>query len=663
MSDDAKPKNIFVPGGPERYAHQKRGLQKIIQTRGVCALLFDPGTGKTATTLDFISILALKSPEKLDAFGRLAKEARVLVVAPLAAIDTWVLQSEKWVADGVNFWAEALGGSILERAEAMAARGGQPFLDTVTRYIAAAESLAARNGGPVDWKRAVMKSARFLHESGIEQKRAVTALKTKFTRSFPSVEKTELHPAIEKAAAKAWAEPLKRAPRALHADKSVAIATRADARGSDRPITNSEGPDGLGKDKPRIVLLATNFDTFSTRQQVPGTGKQMADHLLDAVRRFDPDLVVVDEAHRIKSPTSNVSRLLGRVGEIVPRRMALTGTIMPAGPLDVFGVWRFLEPFAFGAILPDGTRKRATFGAFKEKYAVMGGYMGREVKGYKNLDEMQQVMSINSSVARKSDALPDLPKATDVEVPILLNPQELKAYKEMKKGLAAELRDPVTGQILPATAGSRLTQMLRLRQITSGHLPDDNGGLHRLGDSKVDAIASLVEDTLVGEDRVVIFCFFIDEIHALEKKLTRKGNELMVISGDTHPDERLKMRKRFGDRDVKDRIIMITQIRTMSLAVNELVTASNAVFGSLPQTRDDIVQARDRLDRIGQTLPCTFWFVLAPGTVDTVIFQSYKDKTSLEEAVLAHILDLDPETAEELDFIDDEARKQLAGLS
>jgi hypothetical protein len=77
----------------------------------------------------------------------------------------------------------------------------------------------------------------------------------------------------------------------------------------------------------------------------------------------------------------------------------------------------------------------------------------------------------------------------------------------------------------------------------------------------------------------------------------------------------------------------------MNLSVNELVTASNAVFGSLPRPRDDIVQARDRLARIGQTLPTTFWFVMAPNTIDQVIFQSYKDRTNLEAAVLAHILD------------------------
>jgi SNF2 family DNA or RNA helicase len=577
VSDDVKPKTVFIPGGPERFPHQKRGLKKIIETRGVCALLFDPGLGKTATTLDFASLLALKAPHVLDSFGRQVREARILVVAPLAAVDTWVLQSDLWVSPQVDFWAEALGGTIQQRAEAIASRGGQPFRPK------------------------------------------------KGARKNPY------------------------AKRALHVDKSFAWSARSEGRSSDRPITRSEGPDGLG-DRPRIVLIATNFDTFASRQQVKGMSKPMSDHLLDAVRRFNPDLLVVDEMHKIKGPTSNTGRLLGRVAEYVPRRIGLTGTPMPNGPLDIFGQWRFLEPFAFGDLAVDGSRKRATFGAFKDKYAVMGGYMGREVKGFRNLDEMQSIMSTNSSVARKRDELKFLPPDQDTEVMILLNPRELKAYNDMKKGLATKLTSG-NGVQNDATAGSRLTQMLRLRQITAGHLPDDNGNLHLLGTSKVDAIQSLVHDTLVGEDRVVVFCYFKEEVAQLRTKLADKQTEIMVVDGETPSTERLTMRQRFGDRSVKQRIVMIAQIRTMSLAVNELVTASNAVFASLPQTRDDIVQARDRLNRIGQTLPTTFWFVLAPGTVDTVIYRSYKDKTSLEEAVLAHILDLDPSTeSEKLEF-------------
>ncbi|MBF1140521.1 MAG: DEAD/DEAH box helicase family protein, partial [Thermobifida sp.] len=105
----------FEFGGPPRFAHQKRGLAKLIKCRGVGALLMEPGTGKTAVTLDYCSLLALASPRR---------EARVLVIGPLAAVDQWALQAPKWVSPQVNVWAEALGGSVMQRVEALRSRGG-----------------------------------------------------------------------------------------------------------------------------------------------------------------------------------------------------------------------------------------------------------------------------------------------------------------------------------------------------------------------------------------------------------------------------------------------------------------------------------------------------------------------------------------------------------
>ena len=98
------------------------------------------------------------------------------------------------------------------------------------------------------------------------------------------------------------------------------------------------------------------------------------------------------------------------------------------------------------------------------------------------------------------------------------------------------------------------------------------------------------------------------------------------------------MRRRFGSDDPQ-RMVMVAQIKTMSLAVNELVTASHAIFGSMTQQRDEYIQARDRLNRLGQTRPVTFWHVAAPGTVDEVVMQSHKDRTNLENAMLKHVME------------------------
>src|SRR5699024_7714983 len=259
--------------------------------------------------------------------------------------------------------------------------------------------------------------------------------------------------------------------------------------------------------------------------------------------------------------------------------------------------------------------------------SALGGWMGEEVVGYQRLDEMQDIMAQLAIVARKEDAL-DLPETTDVTIPVHLSTAESKAYADMKKDLATRLT-----QNVHASTHSRLTQMMRLRQITSGHLPDDTGEMHVVGESKVNTIRSLVHDTLVGEQRVVIFALFTQEIRMLEKALSMKGTEVQVITGGTPMDERMEMRRKFGSA-TPSRIVMIAQIKTMSLAVNELVTASHAIFASMSQQRDDYIQARDRLNRLGQKNPVTFWHAVAPGTVDEVVLQSHRDRSSLEKAML-----------------------------
>src|SRR3546814_18714505 len=73
-------------------------------------------------------------------------------------------------------------------------------------------------------------------------------------------------------------------------------------------------------------------------------------------------------------------------------------------------------------------------------------------------------------------------------------------------------------------------------------------------------------------------------------------------------------------------------MRTMSLAVNELVTASHAVYASLSERRDDWVQSRDRLHRIGQKRPVTFWNGRVPKSVDEVIYQAHPVRENVEDA-------------------------------
>lgn len=567
----------YITGGPPRFLHQKRGLRKLIQDKGTTALLFDPGTGKTATMIDFLGLLALKSPRR---------EARVLVICPLVAVDTWVDQCATFMSPQVNYYAEAIGGSVLQRCEALAARGGDPFPKPLGLVTPPRPDDGATEA---EWSE--------YHDAVSRNTRAVSLYRRKASREQGM----------------------------LHAGRAVAQGARRDGE----PFTPAVGPQEAIGERPSVTMAVLNLDTFAQRRMIGS--KTTADIVLEAVRRFGPDQVVVDESHKIKGQSGNASKLIARIGKEVSRRTILTGTVMPHSPLDVYAQWRFLDPYAFGRHENGAAKRPATFGAFADRYAVHGGWMGKQVVGFQNLDHMEQIMSQRAIVARKSDAL-DLPPTTDVVVPVHLSDRETKAYDDLRDQLVHQLNDDET-----TTVGNRLTQMMRLRQITSGHLPSDDGTPHVIGTSKAKVIKSLVHDTLAGERRIVVFALFTAEIDVLADMLAVDGTEVQVIRGGTPQEDRVAMRKRFGSDDPQ-RIVMVAQVKTMSLAVNELVTASHAIFASLSQQRDDLVQARDRLNRLGQKAQnVTFWYAIARGTVDQVILDSHEQRTNLEAAVLAHV--------------------------
>src|SRR3546814_3629375 len=85
---------------------------------------------------------------------------------------------------------------------------------------------------------------------------------------------------------------------------------------------------------PGIVMEVLGLDALAQRREVTKT-RTIADVMHAAIKRFTPDLIVIDESHRIKGASSNASRTAARLTRLVPRRLILTGTVMPHSPMDV----------------------------------------------------------------------------------------------------------------------------------------------------------------------------------------------------------------------------------------------------------------------------------------------------------------------------------------
>ncbi|MBQ7541451.1 MAG: DEAD/DEAH box helicase family protein, partial [Clostridia bacterium] len=83
-----------------------------------------------------------------------------------------------------------------------------------------------------------------------------------------------------------------------------------------------------------------------------------------ALLRYDADLIIADEGHKIKEPRTAQSKAMHHLGDRARYKLLLTGTIITNRELDVFSQYRFLNPQIFGS----------SFYAFRNRYFDMVGY-------------------------------------------------------------------------------------------------------------------------------------------------------------------------------------------------------------------------------------------------------------------------------------------------
>jgi SNF2 family DNA or RNA helicase len=320
------------------------------------------------------------------------------------------------------------------------------------------------------------------------------------------------------------------------------------------------------------------------------------------------DVVVLDEIHRIKRPGGKASLYFKRLRNRARYRLGLTGTPMPHSPLDVYAQFRFLDPSIFGP----------SYSAFKQKYAVMGGFQNKQVTSYKNLNEMETLMRRVTFRVGK-DAL-DLPPETSVTYECSLSVETQRLYRRLERDLVAEV---VGGRV---TAANALVKLLRLQQLTGGWLKLDDGQSRRVDWSK----QKLLEDTLedIGpEEPVVVFCRFHADLDAVHEACASLGYTSLELSGRRAELDRWQA----GEAQV-----LAVQIASGGVGV-DLSNARFALYYSLSFSLGEYDQARSRVHRPGQTKPVEHIHLVVKDSIDGMILSALERRAEVIELILQRL--------------------------
>jgi SNF2 family DNA or RNA helicase len=372
------------------------------------------------------------------------------------------------------------------------------------------------------------------------------------------------------------------------------------------------------------------------------------------LKKYKPQMLVIDESHKLKNRNADISKNIHRLTRECDYRIIMTGTPICNGYEDIFMQFKILDDNILGS----------NYGDFEEDYVVKGGYMNYQITGYQNIEDLDRIIQENAYRVKIEECI-DLPEQIpDLYLTCELNPKARKLYNELDKEMVVELdllqenlprkelksilknhevkyspRESYYELLIKAaqyvnTSSVELimTKTMRLQQITGGFIKMDSGEVLNISKDKLLMAKEFVEEY---SKPLVIFCQYIPEIDMLKKELgkikrgmKKKKLRIETITGKTK--DKGKINKEFQDGKID---VLILQLKAGSVGLN-LFKASKLMFYSWNHSYDDYVQAIARIKRNGQKEPWQIIHLIAQDTIDSKILKVIKSKGDLAKRLL-----------------------------
>ena len=347
------------------------------------------------------------------------------------------------------------------------------------------------------------------------------------------------------------------------------------------PVVMYEGADRYGMLSGNAPILVGSYETVAADlRSATSDGQLFCD--------IGVDLIVLDEAQRIKDPDSTRSRVLGRV--VSARRWAISGTPLENHPRELSSLLRFLFP-----------------NEFSEKEA---------------LDDLSLMLAKRDSsmVRRTKDEVGlQLPSRTTDYVPIALTPDQAAEYdRALFEVQQAVLASPSRSE-LAARLLSGLQKLRRIAAISA------NGC-----SAKLDYIEEEAEELRDCGEKLIVFSSFPNlALREVSKRLARFGP--VLFTGDMSQDERQSAHERFlNDPECG---VMCASLRAAGVGVTWTV-ARYVYHLDLWWNPQVLRQAEDRVHRIGQVQPVFLKRLVAERTIDEGVALLLERKDALFRRVV-----------------------------
>ncbi len=335
---------------------------------------------------------------------------------------------------------------------------------------------------------------------------------------------------------------------------------------------------------------------------------------LDLIATWAPDLVIVDEAQRVKNWNTIAARALKRIGS--PYALVLTGTPLENKLEELISIVQFVDQHRLGP----------TWKLLREHQVKDEG--GR-VTGYTGLEKIGQTLAPILIRRRKSEVLKQLPDRTDQNLLVPMTEMQLLYHQENADIVARIVQRWRKTRYLSETDQRRLTCALQNMRMScnSTYLLDqetDHG-------VKADELAALFDDLFAEpKAKAVVFSQWTRTHDIIVRRLEARGLGYVSFHGGVPSDKRPTLVERFRD-DPTCRVFLSTDAGSTGLNLQHAATVVNM---DLPWNPAVLEQRIARIHRIGQLQPIRVINFVAKGTIEEGMLSVLAFKRALSAGIL-----------------------------
>ena len=311
------------------------------------------------------------------------------------------------------------------------------------------------------------------------------------------------------------------------------------------------------------------------------------------------DLLVCDEAHYLKNPKSNRTKVVKKAFANAPKKLLLTGTAIKSFTFEFFPLLNFIDPNEFKSEHAFGVKYCS---GFQDNF-------GWNYSGLSNEAELYERIAPFFIRRLKSDVLKFLPPKTFTHIPIELSPEEYREYKSIEKNVSEDSDEN-------SNDATHLTNIQKFKMFTS----------HAKAHRSFEIIQNIIES---GE-KIVVFTEFVSTAEKIKEHF---GEKAVLFTGKKNITEKNEAVTSFmNDEKVQ---IFVGTIGSASVGLT-LTIASIALFIDQPWTPSDREQAEDRIHRASTTADkVQIIRLICKDTIDEDIIKLLEEK----EKVVSKVLD------------------------